>query len=562
MYTYNDNDRALLADRTAQFAGQVDRYLSGALAEDEFQQLRLRNGLYMELHAPMLRVAIPYGLLSSRQMFALAQIARDYDRGYGHFTTRQNVQFNWPQLQRVPQLLADLSQVDMHAIQTSGNVVRNITTDPLAGVAADEIEDPRPWCELLRQWSTLHPEFNWLPRKFKIAVSGARNDRAAIRFHDIGLQIVEGEGTDSTFRVWVGGGLGRSPFIGRVVQDNLPGTQLLNYVEAILRIYNLEGRRDNKHKARIKILVNALGIDAFKAKVDAEWALIQKAQGGVPDATIDRMHGHFREPDYAQAAPSEGGRLPFDCERDAEFARWVTHNTQMHRVPGYRIVHVSLKAPDAAPGDLSADGMAALARFAERYSFGEIRASYEQNLLLAHVREADLYDLWQGLDVHHLATPNIGKLTDMICCPGADYCSLAHASSLDIATRINQRFDDLDHLYDLGDISLKMSGCINACGHHHLGHIGILGATKRGEHWYQITLGGESGDRGAIGKRLGPAFCADDLIEAIERILRLYLAQRRPQERFIDSWQRLGNNPFKEAVYGNRQDQCTRILAA
>ncbi|MBT7181403.1 MAG: nitrite/sulfite reductase [Acidiferrobacteraceae bacterium] len=561
MYIYNEPDRALLAQRTEQFAGQVNRYLAGELAEDEFQQLRLRNGLYMELHAPMLRVAIPYGLLSSGQLRALARVARTYDRGYGHFTTRQNIQFNWPKLEQVPQLLADLSQVEMHAIQTSGSVVRNITSDPLAGVAADEIEDPRPWCELLRQWSTLHPEFNWLPRKFKIAVTGARNDRAAVRFHDIGLQVVDEAGPNTVFRVWVGGGLGRSPFMGQVIHERLPGTQLLNYVEAILRIYNLEGRRDNKHKARIKILVNALGIDVFKVKVDSEWALIQKVQPGLSGEIVEQMRAHFVESRYDPSAPGKSGRLTFDCSRNADFARWVAHNTTLHRVPGYRIIYASLKAPGAAPGDLGAKGMEALAGFAERYSFGEIRASHEQNLLLAHVREADLYDLWQGLRIHRLATPNIGTLTDMICCPGADYCSLAHASSLDVASMINQRFDDLDHLYDLGDISLKMSGCINACGHHHLGHIGILGVKKRDEHWYQLTLGGAPGNDGAIGKRLGPAFSADEIVEAIERILRAYLAWRRPRERFIDTWRRLGNTPFKEAVYGDTHHR-TDTLAA
>jgi len=569
MYRYDEFDQRLVDQRVAQFRGQVTRYLAGEIAEDEFKGLRLRNGLYMQRHAHMLRVAIPYGLLSSRQLRVLAGIARDFDRGYGHFTTRQNIQFNWPELPDVPDILARLATVQMHAIQTSGNAVRNITSDHLAGVSADELEDPRPWCEIIRQWSTLHPEFSWLPRKFKIAVTGAREDRVALRLHDVGLEIVHRDDGARGFRVYVGGGMGRTPVIGRVLREFLPRRELLAYLEAILRIYNLEGRRDNIHKARIKILVNQLGLDAFRDRVEAEFAALHEPALLLDEREIAAMAAQFAPPPYdvsaAHADPAAGrrGQIPVqDLRRDGadeSFAAWQRHNTRAHKQPGYRIVLVSLKAPGVPPGDVTAGQMDALAGIAQRHSFGMLRATHDQNLVLADVREDALRQVWRELAEADLATANIGTLNDMICCPGLDFCSLANAGSIPIAKQINERFDRLDALYDIGEVQLKMSGCMNACGHHHVGHIGILGVDKHGEEWYQLTLGGSAGgEHVALGDRLGAAIEKERVAEVIEQILAEYLARREQGERFIDTYRRVGIAPFKERVYGRDQESKRR----
>ncbi len=563
MYRYDEHDHGLVRDRVAQFRDQVERYLAGELGEDEFKQLRLRNGLYLQRHAYMLRVAIPYGLLNARQLRALAAIARDFDRGYGHFTTRQNIQFNWPRLEDAPAILARLAAVEMHAIQTSGNLVRNITGDPLAGVAADEIEDPRPWCELLRQWSTLHPEFSWLPRKFKIAVTGALSDRTAVRFHDIGLQIVEGADGEHGFRVLVGGGLGRLPVIGKVLREFLPAGELLAYVEAVLRVYNLEGRRDNIHKARIKVLVNRLGIDAFRARVEAEWRASRGPELAVGEAEIAALRAFFAPPDYERAAGDPAGLRERLLEAP-QFAAWYRHNTRAHKVSGYRIVTVALKAEGVAPGDVNATQMDALAALAERYSGGEIRTTHEQNLVFADVRERDLFALWSALGSAGLATANAGTLNDLICCPGLDFCSLANAVTLPVAAAVQQRFSDMDRLYDIGEVQLKMSGCMNACAHHHVGHIGVLGVDKHGEQWYQLTLGGEAGDGAALGERLGAAVEQARVPDVIAAILEAYVALRAPRERFIDTYRRVGIAPFREQVYGDQRARPAdrRALAA
>lgn len=563
MYRYDHYDHALVRQRVEQFRDQVERRVSGELSEDEFKPLRLRNGLYLQRHAYMLRVAIPYGLMSADQLRMLAFIAREYDRGYGHFTTRQNIQYNWPELEDVPEILQHLALVEMHAIQTSGNCIRNITSDPLAGVAEDELEDPRPYCEILRQWSTLHPEFSWLPRKFKIAVTGATEDRAAVLLHDIGLRLVCNEHGELGFRVFVGGGMGRTPVIGKLLRDFLPRKHLLSYLEAILRIYNLLGRRDNIHKARVKILVNAVGIDAFKERVEREWQ--RMADGGLTlqDYEIAAMQRFFDPPAYEQLAAGNT-RVQQHLRNSAEFALWYKRNTSPHKVPGYRVVHVSLKAPGVPPGDATDVQMDAVAGLAERYSFSRIRVTHEQNLVLADVKQSDLYALWHGLAAHDLATPNIGTLNDMICCPGLDFCSLANAGSIPIARQINERFDDLDYLYDLGDIKLKMSGCMNACGHHHVGDIGILGVEKHGEEWYQITLGGSAGNAAALGDRLGKSVAKEDVAETIERVLHVYLNNRMETEQFADTYRRIGLKPFKEYVYADHSgpsDRRRRVAA-
>jgi len=549
MYRYDSYDQRLVDERVRQFAGQVRRYRRGEIGEDEFKQLRLRNGLYLQRHAYMLRVAIPYGLLSSDQMRRLAHIARRYDRGYGHFTTRQNIQYNWLELDDVPDILRALAEVEMHAIQTSGNVVRNITADHLAGAAGDELEDPRPYCELLRQWSTLHPEFSWLPRKFKIAITGATTDRAAIRLHDIGLQLVEDEAGRRGFKVWVGGGMGRLPVIAKVLREFLPREHILSYVESILRVYNLLGRRDNIHRARIKILVKSLGIDRFRELVETEWRLIRASAPESSESELERMQAFFAPPDY------QLGRSTDDFQKrlasDPFFADWFRQNTRDHKIPGYRIVTVSLKAPGVPPGDISNEQMDGLAGLADRYSFGLIRASHDQNLVLADVNVADLPALWQALSRLKLATANIGTVNDMICCPGLDFCSLANAGSIDVAAQVNEKFDQLDYLYDLGEVQLKMSGCMNACGHHHVGHIGILGVDKRGEEWYQITLGGSAGNDAVLGERLGAAIEKSRVAEAIGDILEVYLACRDEGEKFIETVHRLGITPFKERVYAD-----------
>ncbi|MGA8261109.1 MAG: nitrite/sulfite reductase [Arenicellales bacterium] len=552
MYQYDDIDRSLVNQRVRQFRGQVDRYLNGELTDDEFKQLRLRNGLYLQRHAYMLRVAIPYGVLDSRQLRTLARIADTYDRGLGHFTTRQNIQYNWPALEDVPDILQELADVDMHAIQTSGNCVRNVTADHLAGVAADEVEDPRPYCEIIRQWSTLHPEFSWLPRKFKIAVTGGAHDRAAIRFHDIGLRIVAGEKGEPGFQVWVGGGMGRTPVVGKLMREFLPRRHLLSYIEATLRVYNLLGRRDNLHKARIKILVNAVGIDAFRERVEQEWqGMLAGGEslelGPEEIETVARFFGG------GARGPADGTTADTrQIERwmlDTRFANWYRQNTIEHRHAGYRVVVVSLKEPGVPPGDITSAQMRAVADIAERYSRDEIRSTHDQNLVLAWVRQEDVVKVWRELDKQRLATPNIGTLNDMICCPGLDFCSLANAGSIPIARQINERFDRLDRLYDIGGIQLKMSGCMNACGHHHAGHIGILGVDKHGEEWYQITLGGRADDAAAIGDRIGPSVPKEAVADTIEQILNVYIGRREAGERFIDTYERVGIQPFKEQVY-------------
>jgi sulfite reductase (NADPH) hemoprotein beta-component len=544
MYRYDAVDKTLVNERVAQFRDQTRRFLAGDLSEDEFRHLRLRNGLYIQRHAPMLRVAIPYGLLSSTQLRALGRIARRYDRGYGHFTTRQNIQYNWPKLEEVPDILAELADVEMHAIQTSGNCIRNTTSDHLAGVTPNELEDPRPWCELIRQWSTFHPEFTYLPRKFKIAVTGAAQDRAASLVHDVGVHIVRGPGGDLGFEILAGGGLGRTPIIGQVVREFLPREHLLTYLESILRVYNLEGRRDNIHKARIKILVRSLGIEEFRRRVEAEWESTRASGPRVDDAEIARLRGFFEPPAYRTLPDSEPA-----AGRSTAFRAWYHYNTTAHKVPGYRAVYVSLKKPDVPPGDITDTQMELLAYLADRYSFGEVRVTHTQNLLLADVEQEKAFELWQTLERAGLATPNIGTLTDMICCPGLDFCSLANAGSIDVAKLINERFDDYDYIYDLGELEVKMSGCMNACGHHHVGHIGILGVDKSGEEWYQITIGGAAGADASLGHVIGPSVAKTDVAETIARLLEVYVEQRRPDERFLDTVRRLGVRPFKERAY-------------
>jgi len=544
VYRYDTFDQTLVAERVAQFRDQTQRFLAGTLSEDEFRPLRLRNGLYIQRHAPMLRVAIPYGLLATRQLRMLAHLARKYDRNYGHFTTRQNIQYNWPALTDVPDMLADLASVEMHAIQTSGNCIRNTTADHFAGIAPDEVDDPRPYCEIIRQWSTLHPEFTYLPRKFKIAVTGSPADRAASEVHDIGLHLKRGPDGQIGFEVLVGGGLGRTPIIGKVIRDFLPREHLLSYLEAILRIYNQEGRRDNIYKARIKILVKAKGEHAFRDAVEQEWALIRDSSLKLDGAEIERMRAFFAPLPYEPLADIDA-----TAGREAAFIAWYRHNTRPHKVPGYRAVVVSLKAPDVAPGDMTAGQMDALADLADRVSSGEVRATHDQNLILGEVRQQDLYETWQGLTALGLATPNIGTLTDMICCPGLDFCSLANAGSIDIAKQINDRFSDVDYVYDLGHIEIKMSGCMNACGHHHVGHIGILGVDKHGEEWYQITIGGSASGISSLGTVIGPSVGKADVADTIAKLLDVYVAQRHEAESFLDTVRRIGVEPFRERVY-------------
>jgi sulfite reductase (NADPH) hemoprotein beta-component len=544
MYRYDITDKTLVRQRVAQFRDQTQRFLNGALSEDEFRHLRLRNGLYIQRHAPMLRIAIPYGLLSTTQLRTLARIARDYDRGYGHFTTRQNIQFNWPKLEQVPDILAELAEVEMHAIQTSGNCIRNTTSDHLAGITPDELEDPRPWCEIIRQWSTFHPEFSYLPRKFKIAVTGAPQDRAASMVHDIGVHIVRNSSGELGFEILAGGGLGRTPIIGQVVRKFLPREHLLSYLEAILRVYNLEGRRDNLTKARIKILVRSLGIEEFTRRVEVEWESIRDGGLRVDAAQIERMRSFFDPPAY-RTLPD----MAPDAGRETAFRAWYRYNTTAHKVAGYRAVYVSLKQPRVAPGDATDAQMDLIADLADRFSFGEVRVTHTQNLLLADVEQSRTYELWQFLERAGLATPNIGTLTDIISCPGLDFCSLANAGSIDVARLINERFDDYDYIYDLGEIDIKMSGCMNACGHHHVGNIGILGVDKGGEEWYQITIGGAAGADASLGSVIGPSVPKAQVAETIEHLLEVYVEERAPEERFLDTVRRLGIKPFKERVY-------------
>ncbi len=553
MYRYDQIDQTLVNERVAQFRDQTSRFLAGELSEDEFRPLRLQNGLYIQRHAPMLRVAIPYGLLSSRQLRMQAHIARTYDRGYGHFTTRQNIQYNWPLLENVPDILELLAQVDMHAIQTSGNCIRNTTSDQFAGVAHDEVIDPRPYCELIRQWSTFHPEFAYLPRKFKIAVSSSVEDRAATFVHDIGLHILRNAAGEIGARVIAGGGLGRTPVIGTVIREFIPRGELINYLDAILRVYNRFGRRDNKYKARIKILVRELTPARFTAEVEAEWAQLKDGPASVPDAEFERLEAFFVPPAYETLAAADAG-FERHKQEDRAFARWIAQNTFGHKVPGYKAVTLSLKAPGVPPGDATADQMESVADLAERFSFDEIRVSHEQNLILADVRQADLYTLWQEARKAGLATSNVGLITNIICCPGGDFCSLANAKSIPVAADIQSRFEDLDFEHDLGPIDLNISGCINACGHHHVGHIGILGVDKDGSEWYQLTLGGSQGNQAAIGKIIGRSFAADEIADAIEKVIDVYVELRHTQndisETFVDTVRRVGLDPFKARAYG------------
>ncbi|MCF8467087.1 MAG: nitrite/sulfite reductase [Sneathiella sp.] len=550
MYQYSEQDHQLLLERVEQFRGQVQRRLSGQLSEDEFKHQRLRNGLYLQLHAYMLRVAIPYGLLSSDQMRTLAHIARKYDKGYGHFSTRQNIQYNWPKLEDVPDILDDLASVEMHAIQTSGNCIRNTTSDPLAGVSRDELEDPRPYCELIRQWSTFHPEFNFLPRKFKIAVSGAAHDRAAVAVHDIGLRLIKNAEGETGFEVHVGGGLGRTPMIGKVIRTFLPKQDMLTYLEAILRVYNLLGRRDNLYKARIKILVHETGEEKFRELVEEEWQKIKASGLFLRDEDLTWIKGFFKDPEY-ETLPDRDAEFENLLLSNADFARWVDKNVELHKQSGYRIVYLSLKTAHQPPGDVTADQMDAIADLSDRYSLGQIRTTHRQNLVLSDVRLQDLPALWGELTALDLATPNYNHVTDIISCPGLDYCALATARSIPISQALTNRFDDYDYVNDLGDISINISGCINACGHHHVANIGILGVNKKGIEVYQLTLGGSAREDASIGKIIGPAFEADQIVDAVSDVLAVYLENREdPEETFLATYRRLGEAPFKERLYG------------
>lgn len=561
MYRYDHYDQTLIDERVDQFRDQTRRFLAGELSEAEFKPLRLQNGLYVQKHAPMLRIAIPYGTLSSQQLRALGRIASDYDRGYGHFSTRQNLQLNWPELGRVPDILAELAQVQMHGIQTSGNCVRNVTTDHFAGVAPDEIADPRPYCELLRQWSTFHPEFSFLPRKFKIAVSAAQADRAAVQVHDIGLRLVRDARDALGFEVWVGGGLGRTPVIGSRIRGFLPERELLNYVEAILRVYNRFGRRDNLYKARIKILVRELGAEAFAREVETEWAALQGGPATLTDDEIARVAACFSPPAYRNLPAKPAAHYEAALQNQPGFAAWVRRCVHPHRVPGYVAVTVSLKEHGQAPGDATSAQMQVVADAAEAFGFGEIRVSHHQNLVLPDVERDSLPALHAMLKQACLATPNVGLLTDIIACPGGDFCSLANAVAIPVAQSIQARFDDLDDLYDIGELELNISGCINSCGHHHIAHIGILGVDKAGQEWYQVSLGGVQGPVAAIGRIIGPSFSRAEIPDVIERLVRTYLERRHDvDERFIDVVQRIGIEPFKEAVYGST-DRSQRAAA-
>ena len=545
MYKYDHIDQRLVDERVDQYAGQLHRYLNKELSDEEFRPLRLQNGLYIQRHAPMLRVAIPYGMLSSKQLRKLADIADDFDRGYGHFSTRQNIQFNWPKLEDTPHILKALAEVEMHAIQTSGNCIRNITTDQFAGVTPDEIVDPRYIAEILRQWSTFHPEFALLPRKFKISVTGAKKDRALVQAHDIGLEFSKNAEGKMVIKVWVGGGLGRTPMIGSVIREELEWQHILTYCEAILRVYNLYGRRDNMYKARIKILVKALGIDQFKELVEKEWAFIKDGPNTIDEEELKRVASFFTAPNYKKTEPVNFESL----KDDKAFTQWLSRNTHSHKEKGYRSVTLSLKSSQIAPGDATSEQMRAVAELADKYSFGELRVSHEQNLILADVEESQLYEFWQQAKLQNLVTPNIGLLTDIICCPGGDFCSLANAKSIPIAQSIQALFDDMDYLHDIGDINLNISGCMNACGHHHVGHIGVLGVDKDGSEWYQVTLGGNQGNAASLGKVIGPSFSAEEMPSVVKKIIDVYIKNRHEDEVFIDCVYRIGIEPFKSGVY-------------
>ena len=551
MYRYDDYDRAMVNARVAQFRDQTNRWQAGELSDEEFRPLRLQNGLYMQRHAPMLRIAVPYGMISSVQLRVLGAIAREEDKGYAHFTTRHNLQYNWIPMDRVPDVLERLANVEMHAIQTSGNCIRNVTSDQFAGIAPDEVVDTRPLAEIIRQWSTFHPEFAFLPRKFKIAVHGAERDRAVVQVHDIGLHLYRDDKGEVLARVWVGGGLGRTPILGEVIHDALPWRHLLSYMEAIIRVYNLEGRRDNPYKARIKILVKALGIDEFRRKVDAEWTHLKDGPATITDAELARVSAYFVDPAYAQL-PAADAVYEARLNSDKAFARWVQQNVHAHRVPGYRAVSLSLKKKGLAPGDITDTQMEAVADLADAYSFGEVRSTHEQNLVLSDVELGKLPELYDAAKALGLASPTVGLLTDIICCPGGDFCDLANAKSIPIAKAIMERFDDLDYLHDIGELDLNISGCMNACGHHHVGHIGVLGVDKNDEEWYQVTIGGRQGNDTRLGKVIGPSFAAADMPDVVTKLLETYVSLREPEERFVDTVVRVGIDPFKTRVYGDK----------
>ncbi|WP_334189867.1 nitrite/sulfite reductase [Noviherbaspirillum sp.] len=548
MYRYDQYDHQIIKERVAQYRDQVRRRIANELTEEEFRPLRLQNGLYLQRHAYMLRIAVPYGLLSSTQLRMFAHIAREHDRGYGHFTTRQNIQFNWIEMEETPGILEKLASVEMHAIQTSGNCIRNITSDEYCGIAPDEIIDPRPFAEILRQWSTFHPEFAYLPRKFKIAINGALEDRAAIAVHDIGLSVLKNEQGEIGFRVLVGGGMGRTPILGSEIRAFLPWQHVMSYIEAIMRVYNQYGRRDNIYKARIKILVKAIGIEEFARQVEEEWQDLKDGPSTLTEEELQRVAAYFTAPPYETLAPVDDAVEKLKAENKA-FSNWIKRNVKPHKIPGYSAVVLSLKKTGVPPGDATADQMDFVADLADRFSFGELRVTHEQNLVLSDVKQSDLITVWNEAKAHGLATPNIGLLNDMICCPGGDFCALANAKSIPIATDIAERFDNLDFQHDIGEIELNISGCINSCGHHHVGHIGILGVDKDGAEWYQVSIGGAQGNQSSIGKIIGPSFSAHQMPEVIDRILKVYLRERVEDERFIDTARRIGVAPFKEFVY-------------
>ena len=547
MYVYDEYDRKMVDERVAQYRDQTNRYLAGDLPAEEFQHLRLRNGLYIQRLAPMLRISVPYGMLSSQQLRKLAHITRHYDRGYAHFTTRQNIQLNWPRLEEVPDILEELAGVEMHAIQTSGNCIRNITSDQFAGVARDEAEDSRPWAEIIRQWSTFHPEFNWLPRKFKIAVTAAKQDRAAVQVHDVGVRIFHVNGA-TRFEILAGGGLGRTPVIASVIRQELEPQHLLTYLEAILRVYNRYGRRDNKYKARIKILVRAMTPEVFAEKVEEEWLGIKDGPGTLTEAEMERVKEHFTAPAY-ESLPPRVAEIDDRITDNSGFATWLQQNVQPHKQPGYSIVTIALKSTAAPPGDAADEQLEVMADLADKYSFGEVRVTHEQNITLADVPRHSLFQLWRELKAARLASPNLGLLTDIICCPGGDYCSLANAKSIPVAEAIQREFDDLGHLQDLGALDINISGCMNACGHHHVGNIGILGVDKKGEEFYQVSVGGSGYEDASLAKILGPSFAREDIPGVIRKLVNVHLVNRRGSERFIDTYRRVGLQPYKEAVY-------------
>ncbi len=558
MYKYDEIDQQLVDERVAQYRDQTRRFLAGELSEEEFRPLRLQNGLYIQRHAPMLRIAVPYGMLSSKQLHKLADIAARYDRSYGHFSTRQNMQLNWPKLEQIPDILAELATVEMHAIQTSGNCIRNITTDQFAGIAPDEVVDPRAIAEVIRQWSTFHPEFALLPRKFKIAVSGTKQDRAVVQMHDIGMEFYLDGANKVAIKVWVGGGLGRTPILGSVINEHLEWQHALTYCEAIVRVYNLHGRRDNSYKARIKILVKALGIDEFRKQVEAEWLHLKDTPNTITETELARVAQHFATMPY-DILPVNNASFEAEVANNVAFAAWVKRCVHAHKQAGYRAVTLSLKPHGKPPGDASSEQMHIVADLAAQYSFGELRVSHEQNLILADVQLGDLFAVWQQARAHGLATPNIGLLTDIICCPGGDFCSLANAKSIPIAQAIQMQFDHLDYLHDIGELELNISGCMNACGHHHVGHIGILGVDKDGSEWYQVSIGGKQGNDASLSSVIGPSFAAEEMPGVVQRLIDVYIDQRTPEELFIDTVRRLGVAPFKAHVYAAKETEASHV---